>query len=919
MNFRYSVPVFFFLLCALFSTSLYASESTSIEACASAEFPKDLMEVKDVMEIRSCYSSEDENSPEAKIDRSKFKINEDIKMCTCLRSKAVTIEDYAPMFNKAIIVEDQSDDATKLRNYTKNAHHITRKIAEKRTSLAFQASILFNANKDLSNFYKNPLADALIGNSDSRLMKMSESLSISNVDSVNKGVKQILQKLNVSLVMNNDLFIEPAFKPNQCVGFREFQAFKQLPSGSVINDLQKETFNEEDWDVETLKKKVSPKLSSDENNILKARIAFLYRNPLIKNIMSAQTSNTHGDDSLEAVVKQKLKNKQDLYNILKISSIPAVCRFSKDVEMDCDTESLDKEGLSKYKKNMQEFFSTPEIAEAVKVEAEIDLLKELKKLEEPESLTEIDLPLDHDSIMQSFKESTKKDPKTCIRSDSNIEECASILALYCQKIDSVKDRVRSGDYRAKGSRVWHPSEIASRNYFNPDIERNKEFDDFNNKICRTKRSTRPSTSGMTFQEFKRKYCVKNSRAECRVNSASNIRKIRTLYLKEYDKNNSFNKHVLTDPTEDLTKEDVNVLADKTRIPKIDWSKQTSLFGGNSQKYGANAIPNISNAASKADISQVNGGSNNIVKDVKNDNAIIDPLINYANVPLPGPDRKDVPKVQELSDEERQEVLNDWKSDLSDLNKKEKNPEILKSEKAMKEKIALLEELLSEQKKLSDEQLKLLNDSLAARKANDTPAIAKEVAVARKKFKNQIVPPEFDASSNTGRQRGPASSKENSQSAGNNSNSSSFGGASTRGRTPGSNTLSDTSNKDSVLREQAKLVNLRENSNGSITVSSGEGASSNANAISVNVSDSLYLSAQANPVGLNLSQIAQNIPKDQIEKLNAKGDYFIILLQNGSHPPLEVKVKKDMNGLIQLDGSQIIQRRVSLDGLRNTLK
>ena len=131
-------------------------------------------------------------------------------------------------------------------------------------------------------------------------------------------------------------------------------------------------------------------------------------------------------------------------------------------------------------------------------------------------------------------------------------------------------------------------------------------------------------------------------------------------------------------------------------------------------------------------------------------------------------------------------------------------------------------------------------------------------------------------------------------------------------------LASSSSKDAIQREQSKLVYSRENSNGSITiVSSGE--NSLPNAISVPVSDSVYRFVKSNPVGLNMEQIENNIPKDQIAKLETTGNYFILLLQNGSNPPLEVKVKKETSGLVQVASEPVVERQVSLEDLRNTLR
>jgi hypothetical protein len=74
----------------------------------------------------------------------------------------------------------------------------------------------------------------------------------------------------------------------------------------------------------------------------------------------------------------------------------------------------------------------------------------------------------------------------------------------------------------------------------------------------------------------------------------------------------------------------------------------------------------------------------------------------------------------------------------------------------------------------------------------------------------------------------------------------------------------------------------------------------------------------NLTGLDLSQIEKNISKDQIAQLEGKG-VITLLLQNGSRPPLEVKVRRHNNKLVQVENTQVITRRVSLKTLQNTFR
>jgi hypothetical protein len=129
----------------------------------------------------------------------------------------------------------------------------------------------------------------------------------------------------------------------------------------------------------------------------------------------------------------------------------------------------------------------------------------------------------------------------------------------------------------------------------------------------------------------------------------------------------------------------------------------------------------------------------------------------------------------------------------------------------------------------------------------------------------------------------------------------------------------------VAREEAKLVGLRNGSNGALTLENiGKSNLGRANAIAINLSDEQYRLIQSNPNAVNLSQLEKNIPQDQIDRLEKTGQ-IILLLQNGSNPPFEVKVERKNKRLVlsRMDKEgkpqEPVRRIHTLSGLGGTIQ
>jgi hypothetical protein len=122
--------------------------------------------------------------------------------------------------------------------------------------------------------------------------------------------------------------------------------------------------------------------------------------------------------------------------------------------------------------------------------------------------------------------------------------------------------------------------------------------------------------------------------------------------------------------------------------------------------------------------------------------------------------------------------------------------------------------------------------------------------------------------------------------------------------------------------------MRRSDDGSITIESSGSSTAGGNvtpAISVPVSDEQYRMLQSDSNGQILGQLEKSIPKDQIAKLESKGE-IILLVRNGSNPPFEVKVAKVDNRLVysrtDKNGNKqdaVVRRTYTIKALENQLR
>ncbi|MFP5387580.1 MAG: hypothetical protein ACLGHN_16005, partial [Bacteriovoracia bacterium] len=713
------------------------------------------------------------------------------------------------------------------------------------------------------------------------------------------------------------------YRTGQCISARQYMINRQFPSVEdkdskyILDDLKK-GFDQKSWDYQTLEKDYRAlmalplsqrRIEGNREKIkgLKAKLKFLNRSPLIKYLMGASKEDFEKMDlELAPEIKAKFDqsqpesfaaSKQELFGIMQMLGDEG-CNSSKAYESDCQ---------DRYKNALGEFFKKPKHVGMVSLSSHNDILKKThERIRNAEFLsggasTPQSTGVSQRSIVQEFVNKYKlPSPDTCkpdITSSSAIE-CVDVYAGYCKVLEKRMPEIDNLSSEEDLEIADNLDELLA-NDFNPDYQTNPEFQAYNDEICNKKPSG--------FLGFGKKLSVNEFQVEfCNRGEHSGQQ-----YCRSPLNGEGWNK-IWAHYLEEVNPKDARVrLADPGRHgSSMSYSDIASITGNTSSDIFSflNESESSTNAFSSRDginekMSQQPGGEGeeSIYSAVSSKPASVNqedlnsvPYFNYAS-PISNVDpiskqnesTEEVPKVEEMSQIKREEMLADWEKEYEEWKESKGNnlsPADSAANEKMKAEIATLKALLAQQQQMSKQQLDLLNDAIAARKRdneveqnkpseNGTKAASKNASSI---FAANSRPVEEEVN------RGPASVNETPfNTAGSKSGAK---GASLGGTGSGSgaaSTSSSSNSSDSVAREEAKLVNLRKFSDGSITIEATQkNNSQGGNAISVPVSDEQYRILQTNPSGLNLSQIEKRIPPEHIAKLEKNGE-IILLLQNGA--------------------------------------
>lgn len=823
----------------------------------------------------------------------------DSVICDCLKKSPIE------SVKKMMLTKSPKQELTVADHFAKNLKRIENELAKDRESLAFQAKNI----ADNSNFFKPYGKDAKtyqeVTDALSNIRKQTIDNSKKALDKINfedndkdKGSLQIEIVAKIASFkiperkQDSKLFSETKLEPNQCVSGREYLGMKQLPPRNLLDQIKNagKDYKEADWSYDKLRQAYKNHMSKNDdgkrqnkNEIieLKSKIRFLDRNPLFKTLLSLD------EDIVKKIIE---KNPKHIKELPKVEDV----REKKKQLMVILSNFSKTQDLTKYNSSLSKFFVDNKVIKLMDKAIEFNAERKLNSISNIENFgpKQIDPKTRMGIYSKLSSEKGLKSPDTCSSNNSkNAQECVEIFAAYCEEITEV---LKDPKHEAE-SYMFDDVDVLAENDANPDIQSNPGLQAFNEVFCKG------------FNDYRKDKCSKSSSYDCKSQDPEVIRKQRNEYLKSREKTldpefeyevallEKFGEKAISNESPGSSS---NYVASNGRSSREDlWESMSDL---RKEWDAENFTPRPVMDNFDQNVAENEYGAGDLARDFQ---SVADNL-NSQGAVTNGQDTMSyqtgmapaVPeqKVENMTTDQRREILDDWKKEYENLPKTSAGAPIPSAEEAsLKERINSLEQLLSQQRKLTEDQYKLLNQSIAAqnKEKNDEEDPDNVKAPRRKKnsdddYADARSDQKFEAA------RAPASVAE----AAPQRTISSIQGSSVSGPTRKAIVTDSDSSAESIAREEAKLINLRNNADGSLTIESVKNGVNTANAITLPVSDEQYKILQTNPNGLNLNQLEQKIPKDQIAKLEKNGE-IIILLRNGANPPFEVKVEKKNNKLV----------------------
>lgn len=739
-------------------------------------------------------------------------------------------------------------------------------------------------------------------------------------------VQGVLGK-GLNLEVLNNKKVEMA--PGQCIPPTIYMTLNQFQDPNYETFFKKvdDDFKEKDWNFDELRKEYDSLAlrhqDSERKRFLKGKLLFLKRNPLIRFALEATP------DDLKEV---KSFNKADI-----LASIRGL--------KNCDNNDC----LKIFKGKMDAFFhKDPKLPDVIKKLALKDMQKEKNRLLNPsKSITQRSIINDITRLQISSNDPKSKypSPDSCRGDQLYTTSCVKSFVAYCEILDTRKAEIQN-----LPDKDIYPKDDLDNSFedlFNPDFATNEEFQDYNKKHCNR---INPKTKEVkSFDDFASTYCQQNNKPGCKLETASDYQQIFAQFGLAYpdakwgegrqNRQEAIatareSRGLITANAEAFTASNaldfgkIGSTANYDSEKAIRKSNRSRGFVMDDESYSSNPV-----TSDKILDSTVSGTTAKVTP--KDDTQVAAAAIpdytyqsNSVSSQTPTTAQVTEPKtIEKTTTQERTELLNDLTSDLNEVrarsNAGQKDPEIASREAALQQQIDALKTLLDGQKKLSQQQTKMLNDTLAEKEREAAEEEAQEESRNAIVRQAPVVPQAQSFFQSQQSAQAPVAAVSRSTGG-------SMGQVS--GATLGSNamkaSLSSGNGGGSAGRQvdpNSAKYNLTGSSNtaaGGLTIvsdNSGNGnQTSSSPSIVLNVNENQY----RNPEQINLAEIQNNLPKEQLEKLKNNSE-IILVLRNGSNPPIEVKLAKKDNKLVKVENvatrSPASERVNTLDSLRSTLK
>ncbi len=307
-------------------------------------------------------------------------------------------------------------------------------------------------------------------------------LSDNNV--VNTSLKNDLNSTQVNAILQEKLSDE------NCVTMKDYLDSKSIPVDEKPGDfnenfykkLSTEEWKKDNWNINSLRKqledvasRVDDKYAIESNNEakeIKARMHFLFANPLYLTLFSSRKA----DDSVQKRLFENIKN----------NYAPSNCRLP--IRTECALNNR-----SEIKKSDRNFFSDPEISQALadssdegvhdyinEVNTDLDLYRD-GDYTPPEVSTGIVKAFtgEAESVVPSLRDPLTNESANVVYRPANVFLQCGLLKNFRTKFST--NNFNSGDFEV----LKYTKTLASEFDLNPST--NKEFIEFKNRACTEKR------------------------------------------------------------------------------------------------------------------------------------------------------------------------------------------------------------------------------------------------------------------------------------------------------------------------------------------------------------------------------------------------------------------------------------------------
>lgn len=907
------------------------SRPAELYSCGLDDNENAMEELNQASAWSSCFDLRSSHVAEPNASNGEL-LTKDMDACSCLRNSPVdavkTLMNQNQMQSRTAASDENFSE--RLRDQMnahwaqpQNAKELNGEFSDTLNSIAFQANVVsrgrdpdFVGAMTPSYFGDNP-ATAVFASSD-------DGYTLN---------PRVDREATLPLLRDED------YPENQCLSPIDFLAMKQIPAGEegnlVKEDMGKEPFNKDEWDYTFLQQEYDAIMAkpirertADRDTILKlkAKLAFLDRNPMVKFILGAAAS-----DVGLLVDKMSPEHAAEVRNIYNSADYDALKNRMYRIMSQLGRPNCQRQCIRGFQSALKGFFEDhPDRMKLVTLEAHKDSLRRMKeKVNSTNYMAQNAVePTQQNIITQFIQNYNLPSPDTCrsgpTMSTDQAINCLEIYAGYCRTVDSYAPQIQ--DLSKTDPSLLDNLDQLTADDLNTNIETNEEFARLNQEVCHEQRpSRRLFGRRRNYFEFRDELCQRENPPQCRnKNSPESVR----FFRDEFDEDRPLRGR----DAGDRTYAQMNETEAGAQMSEADAQSISAGIGSGTgprnpfraaETYAENrrsererlALQDGSPTRSEEEVttaamSATSLSNNNQTR--RTQDPVEESSFDYSAAmagAIAGPSRAgtetattEPQRVQDMDQTRRQEMLDDWEKEYGIWKERygsDKSPATAAQDTQYREEISTLRALLDQQRQISDQQFQLLNDAIAARTRAEQEAIAQNEDRLRERRERSDESSGFSegtsiaASTEEGVTRGPASiaDPQFASSGASGGGSASSGGASVGGGAGGgSAAVSGNGNADSVAREQAKLDNIRTFSDGSIIISSPN-PSATPNAITVTVSGEELNLIRTNPDRI-ISQVQRDVTPEQLAELQQNGEVTVLVrTQNPNDPVYRMRLSK----------------------------